>query len=92
MEALRICFELVRRQYSGNAHGIVKGIGVVTCVYVNPDTGEHWVIDYRIYDPQGDGLSKLDHVREMLTHVVHHKGLAWSTTRAGHWLTGMSIR
>ncbi|MEO6351496.1 MAG: hypothetical protein ABIO19_08755 [Burkholderiaceae bacterium] len=32
--------ELVRRQYSGNAHGIIKGIGVVTCVYVNPDTKE----------------------------------------------------
>jgi hypothetical protein len=28
--------ELVRRQYSGNAHGLIKGIGVVTCVYVNP--------------------------------------------------------
>ncbi len=27
--------ELVRRQYSGNAHGVIKGIGVVTCVYVN---------------------------------------------------------
>jgi len=24
--------ELVRRQYSGNAHGLIKGIGVVTCV------------------------------------------------------------
>jgi hypothetical protein len=24
--------ELVRRQYSGNAHGIIKGIGIVTCV------------------------------------------------------------
>ncbi|MEO6352883.1 MAG: transposase, partial [Burkholderiaceae bacterium] len=32
--------ELVRRQYSGTAHGIIKGIGVVTCVYVNPDTKE----------------------------------------------------
>lgn len=77
--------ELVRRQYSGNAHGIVKGIGVVTCVYVNPDTGEHWVIDYRIYDPQGDGLSKLDHVRDMLTHVVHHKGLACRTVLMDTW-------
>lgn len=77
--------ELVRRQYSGNAHGIVKGIGVVTCVYVNPDTAEHWVIDYRIYDPQGDGLSKLDHVREMLTHVVHHKGLACRTVLMDTW-------
>jgi hypothetical protein len=24
--------ELVRRQYSGNAHAVIKGIGVVTCV------------------------------------------------------------
>jgi len=29
--------ELVRRQYSGNAHGEIVGIGVVTCVYVNPE-------------------------------------------------------
>ena len=28
--------ELVRKQYSGNAHGLIKGIGVVNCVYVNP--------------------------------------------------------
>ncbi len=29
--------ESVRRQYSGNSHGIIKGIGIVTCVYVNPE-------------------------------------------------------
>src|SRR5215213_10682583 len=28
--------ELVRRQYSGNAKAVIKGIGVVTCVYINP--------------------------------------------------------
>ena len=77
--------ELVRRQYSGNAHGIIKGIGVVTCVYVNPDTQEHWVIDYRIYDPQGDGKSKLDHVQDMLTNVVHHKSLACRTVLMDTW-------
>ncbi len=54
--------ELVRRQYSGNARGIIKGIGVVTCVYVNPSTDQFWLIDYRIYDPEGDGKTKLDHV------------------------------
>jgi len=32
--------ELVRRQYSGNAHGIIKGIGVVTCVYINPQRND----------------------------------------------------
>jgi len=58
--------ELVRRQYSGNAHGIIKGIGVVTCVYVNPQIDQFWIIDYRIYDPEDDGKTKLDHMREML--------------------------
>jgi hypothetical protein len=29
--------ELVRRQYCGNAHAVIKGIGIVTCVYVNPE-------------------------------------------------------
>ena len=45
--------DLVRRQYSGNAHGVIKGIGVVTCVYVNPELDRFWIIDYRIYDPDG---------------------------------------
>jgi hypothetical protein len=26
---------------------------------------QFWVIDYRIFDPDGDGLTKLDHLREM---------------------------
>jgi hypothetical protein len=59
--------ELVRLQFSGNAHGLIKGIGLVNCVHVNPETGQYWVIDYRIYDPEWDGKSKLDHVQDMLT-------------------------
>ena len=43
--------EIVRSQYSGNAHRIIKGIGVVTCVYVNPDIDRFRITDYRIYDP-----------------------------------------
>ncbi len=27
---------LVRRQYSGNEHGVVSGIGIVNCLYFNP--------------------------------------------------------
>ena len=38
--------ELVRRQYSGNAKAVIKGIGVVTCVYVNPALDQFWLIDY----------------------------------------------
>lgn len=67
--------ELVRRQYSGNAHGIIKGIGLVNCLYVNPDTGEYWPIDYRLFAPDQDGKTKLDHVREMLLNAVANKAL-----------------
>jgi len=52
--------ELVRNQYSGNAHGIVKGHRVVvTCVYVNPEIDQFWIIDYRIYDPAGDSNDEI---------------------------------
>ena len=77
--------ELVRRQYSGNAHGVIRGIGVVTCVYVNPTTDQFWIIDYRIYDPDGDGKTKLDHVREMLTNLVHQKNLAFQAVLMDTW-------
>ncbi len=77
--------ELVRRQYSGNEHGIVKGIGVVNCVYVNLDTCEHWIIDWRVYDPDRDGKSKLDHVRDMLDDAIAQKNLPFSTVLMDSW-------
>ena len=77
--------ELLRRQWSGNAHAIIKGIGVVTCVYVNSELDAFWVIDYRIYDPDGDGKSKLDHVADMLSSCVHSKRLAFSTVLMDSW-------
>ena len=57
--------EVTRKQWSGNEKSVIRGIGVVSCVYVNPKTGRFWVIDYRIFDPDADGKTKLDHVREM---------------------------
>lgn len=77
--------ELVRRQYSGNAHGIIKGIGVVTCVYVNPETNQFWIIDYRIYDPEGDGKSKLEHMLEMLRNCIYHKALPFWAVLMDTW-------
>ncbi len=77
--------ELVRRQYSGNAHAVIKGIGVVTCIYVNPELDAFWMIDYRIYDPDGDGKSKLTHVQEMLTHTRYHKQLCFRAVLMDTW-------
>lgn len=35
---------LVRRQWSGNEKRIIYGIGVVTCVYVNLETEQFWIM------------------------------------------------
>ena len=82
---------LAQKQYSGNAHGVINGIGVVTCVYVNPALDRYWLIDYRIYDKTGDGKSKLDHVRDMLSVLVHSRTLAFSTVLMDSWYASKSL-
>jgi Transposase DDE domain len=77
--------DLVRAQYSGNAHGVIKGIGVVTCVYINPELDQFWIIDYRLYDPDGDGKTKLDHVREMLNNALYDKQLPFRGVLMDSW-------
>jgi hypothetical protein len=63
----------VKKQWSGNEHKTIKGIGVVTCVYVNPETKQFWAIDYRLYNREVDGKSKLDHVKDMLDSAMDEK-------------------
>jgi len=77
--------ELVHSQYSGNAHGVITGIGVVTCVYVNPQLDQFWIIDYRIYDPDGDSKSKLEHVHDMLLNCVYQKRLGFWAVLMDSW-------
>jgi len=74
----------VRRQYSGNAGGIVKGIGIVTCVYYNAAADRFWVIDYRIFDRDRDGKTKLDHVAEMLDSI-ERRGIGFRTVLMDSW-------
>jgi hypothetical protein len=83
--------ELVRRQYSGNEHGLIKGIGVVNCLYVNPDTGEYWVIGWRIYNPDADGKSELVHVREMFDNALLQKRLPFRTVLMDSWYATTSL-
>lgn len=58
--------KMVRQQFSGNEHRVIRGIGLVNCLYLNPETGEFWVIDYRFFDPETDGKDKNEHVSDML--------------------------
>lgn len=83
--------EEVRYQYSGNAKGVIKGIGVVTCVYVNAEENKFWVIDYRIFNPDQDGLSKIDHVKEMLRNAQYNKKIEFTTVLMDSWYATISI-
>jgi hypothetical protein len=76
---------LVRRQYRGNVKAGIKGIGVVTGVYVNPAIDQFWIIDYRIYHPAGEGHSKLDHVRERWSNVVYQKARPFQAVLMATW-------
>ena len=76
--------EPTRKQWSGNEKSAIRGIGAVSCVYVNPSTERFWVIDYRIFDPDRDGKTKLEHVREMLGSVAH-RGVLFETVLMDAW-------
>ena len=77
--------EMVRRQYSGNEHGILQGIGVVSCVYVDPKVQRFWGIDYRIFNPDVDGKTKIDHVKDMLPNLVYYKLFPFDTILIDTW-------
>ena len=59
--------ETVKLQYSGNEHGLVKGIGLVNLVHTNGFEGDFYPVNYRVYDPDSDGKTKeaSPHFREM---------------------------
>jgi hypothetical protein len=80
--------ELVRLQYSGAEHGLVRGIGVVNLVHSSGQPGDFFPVDYRIYDPDADGKTKNDHFREMLLHAVADKLIKARTVLFDSWYAG----
>lgn len=82
--------ELVRNQYSGNAHGLIKGIGVVNCVYYNPDKEQFYLIDYRIFSPDRDGKTKIDHVLDMLASLKN-RSIAYQPLLMDSWYAAAAV-
>jgi hypothetical protein len=82
--------ESARSQWSGNEKRPIRGIGVVSLVYVNPKSERFWVIDYRIFDPETDGKTKLEHVREMLGSVAH-RGVPFETILMDTWYASKEL-
>jgi Transposase DDE domain len=77
--------ELVKRQYSGNVHGLVRGIGVVNLVHSSGQPGDFYPIDYRIYAPDSDGKTKNDHFQEMVLRAVADKLIQAKTVLFDSW-------
>ena len=76
------------QKYSSNAGKVVNGIGVVTCVYVNPTLDRSWLIYYRIYDKDSDSYK-----RSWITSGTCSKALlkfAKSLFPQYWWILGMS--
>lgn len=77
--------ELVKRQYSGNEHGLVKGIGLVNLIHTSGNEKDFWPIDYRVYHPDSDGKTKNDHFQEMFLRLITHKTLKTNTILFDSW-------
>ena len=82
--------EGVVKHYSSNAHHVVNGLGVVTCVYYNPDNARFYILDYRVYDKARDGKSKLDHVSDMLAQI-HWREIPFSHVPMDSWYATVGL-
>lgn len=83
--------ESVQYQYSGTAHKVLKGIGIVNLVYVNPKSGKFWIIDFRIYNKILDGKTKIDHAKDMLNNLAYHKKLPFKTVLMDTWYSAQEL-
>ena len=83
--------QAVRRQWSGSEKRVIQGIGLVTCVYVNPKTQRYWIIDYRIYDYDRDAKTKLQHLEDMLRNAYFVKLLPFRTVLIDSWYASMRV-
>lgn len=79
------CIDLVRAQYSGNEHRVVKGIGVVSLVHGGGKERPFYPIDYRVYAPDVDGKTKNHHFQEMFVHALDQKQLRARTILFDGW-------
>jgi hypothetical protein len=81
--------DLVKKQYSGNEHGLVRGIGIVNLVHTTGETDDFFPIDYRIYDDKTDGKTKNEHFREMFIAAVSNKNLLCRTILFDSWYSSV---
>ena len=62
--------DVAKRPHSGNAHGMVTGIGLVNLVHSSGEAGDFLPLDYRVYASDHDGQPKNDHFPAMFDQLV----------------------
>lgn len=82
--------ETVKLQYSGNVHGLVKGIGLVNLVHTNGCLGDFYPINYRVYHPDGDGKTKNDHFAEMFKQVTENQQIKARNIAFDSWYASVN--
>ncbi|MFZ4791169.1 MAG: hypothetical protein ACOYMW_09805 [Candidatus Competibacteraceae bacterium] len=78
--------EMVKLQYSGNTHSLIKGIGIVNLVHAHQK--DYHSLDFRVYDPSADEKTKNDHFQEMLRQAFEEKGIQAQTILFDSWYAG----
>ena len=82
--------DMVRTQWSGNAHRLIKGIGVVNCVYYNPELNRFWLLDFRIFNPDEDSKTKIDHLFDMLKGLKE-RAVIYCYALMDSWYASMEV-
>lgn len=80
--------ELTKRQYSGNVHGMVRGIGLVNLVHSSGQAGDFLPLDYRVYAPDQDQKTKNAHFLDMFDQVVEEGKILARTVLFDSWYAG----
>ena len=77
--------DVAKRPYSGNAHGMVRGIGLVNLVHSSGEAGDFLPLDYRVHAPDHDGQTKNDHFLAVFDQAVFEDKLLSRTILFDSW-------
>ena len=80
--------EVAKRQYSGAVHGLVTGSCLVNLVHSSGEAGDFLPLDYRVYAPEQDALTKNEHFQAMFAHVVAEDKIQARTLLFDAWYSG----
>lgn len=80
--------DLVNYQYSGNAHDVVAGIGLINLLWHGCDSENSIPVDYRIYDKETDGKTKNSHFCDMLS-LAKNRGMTPSAVVMDAWYSSL---